>query len=126
MTELTGEPIEAGRIFQKLSQKGAGSVVVHFGVVKPSVEGRKTRGILFEERGDLAGEMKALEEKLRKDYDLIDVVLVRRTGELRVGDIILAAAVSAVGRDAAFGACREAVESFKKMENIGKRELYED
>ena len=124
MVDLTDTPIEPMRIFQRLSSQGAGSVVVHFGIVKPVAEDRHTRGIRFAPDGDLLSELRALEAELRKKWELTDVLLVRRMGELKVGEIILAAAVSAPGREAAFGACRDAVEGFKKMKRLRKQELF--
>ena len=124
MVELTDTPIEPMRIFQRLSNQDAGSVVVHFGLVKPVAEERRTRGIRFAPDGDLMNELRALEAELRARWEVTDVLLVRRMGELPVGEIILAAAVAAPGREAAFGACRDAVEGFKKMKHLRKQELF--
>jgi molybdopterin synthase catalytic subunit len=124
MVELTDTPIEPMRIFQRLSNQDAGSVVVHFGLVKPVAEERSTRGIRFAPDGDLMNELRALEAELRAGWKVTDVLLVRRMGELPVGEIILAAAVAAPGREAAFGACRDAVEGFKKMKHLRKQELF--
>ncbi|UCD56307.1 MAG: molybdenum cofactor biosynthesis protein MoaE, partial [Candidatus Hydrogenedentota bacterium] len=103
MVELTDRPIDPTTVFGRLSRDGTGSVVVHFGVVKPVVEEKRTAGIRFAPDGDLEGEMRALEAEMRAKWELTDLLLVRRMGELAIGDIILAAAVSAPGRDAAFG-----------------------
>jgi molybdopterin synthase catalytic subunit len=124
MVDLTDTPIEPTRIFQRLSSQAAGSVVVHFGIVKPVAEDQRTRGIRFAPDGDLISELRALEAELRAKWEVTDVLLVRRMGELKVGEIILAAAVSAPGREAAFGACRDAVEGFKRMKHLRKQELF--
>jgi len=124
MVDLTDTPIEPMRIFQRLSSQEAGSVVVHFGIVKPVAEDQRTRGIRFAPDGDLVGELRALEAELRAKWQVTDLLLVRRMGELKVGEIILAAAVSAPGREAAFGACRDAVEGFKRMKHLRKQELF--
>lgn len=124
MVELTETAIEPQKIFQRLSQTGAGSVVVHLGVVKPVAEDKRTRGIRFAAEGDLLGELRALEAELRAKYELSDVLLVRRMGELKVGEIILVTAVSAPSREAAFDACRAAVEGCKKLTRLRKEELY--
>lgn len=124
MVELTETPIEPLRIWERLSRAGAGSVVVHFGVVKPVAEDQRTRGIRFAPEGDLLGELRSLEAELRAKYELTDLWLARRMGELKVGEIILAAAVSAPGREAAFSACRDAVEGCKKLKRLRKQELF--
>ncbi|GAB4332104.1 MAG: molybdenum cofactor biosynthesis protein MoaE [Candidatus Abyssubacteria bacterium] len=125
MIEVTEHPIDSRDIYERISHEGSGSVVVHFGVVKPVVSGRATRGIRFSARPGLKDEVRSIESRLRKRWTLTDVLLVRRVGELSIGDIILAAAVSAPERGPAFEACREAVESFKKLERMQKEELFE-
>jgi molybdopterin synthase catalytic subunit len=125
MIEVTERPIEPRTVYERISHEGSGSVVVHFGVVKPVVAGRATRGIRFAPKPGLEDEIRAIEAKLRANWAVTDVLLIRRIGEVSIGDIILAAAVSAPERGPAFEACREAVESFKKLKCVQKEELFE-
>lgn len=126
MIELTENPIETGKIYEQMSHKGVGSLVVHVGVVKPMVEDRKTGGIRLTPEGDPKKEMQKVEQELREKWDILDVLLIRRIGELRVGDVILVAAVAATSRGTAFDACRSAVEVLKEKRGLRKEELYED
>jgi len=126
MIELTDQAIDPQTIISRLSFQDAGSVVLHFGVVKPVAQGESTQGLRFTPDGDLAGELRELEAELRARWEVTDVLLVRRMGQLKIGEIILAAAVAAPGREAAFGACRDAVEGFKKMKHLRKQELTEN
>lgn len=125
MVEVTEVPIKPGAIYDRLNTEGTGSVVVHFGVVKPLVEGKKTGGIKFAPNGDLEGEIAEIEKQMREKFSINDALLIRRVGSLSIGDIILAAAVAAETRGAAFDACRFAVESFKKLKRVKKEELFE-
>jgi molybdopterin synthase catalytic subunit len=125
LIEVTESPINPGAIYERLKTEDAGSVVFHFGVVKPLVEGKKTGGIEFAPNGDLEGEIAEIEKQMREKFSINDVLLIRRVGALSIGDIILAAAVAAETRGAAFDACRYAVESFKKLKRVKKEELFE-
>lgn len=125
MIEVTENPIEPGKVYERLSEEGVGSLVVHFGIVKPVVDDRKTSGIRLLKDGDAAGEMKKVEDHLREKWKVVDVLLIRRIGELHVGDIILVAAVSSPSKDQAFGACQEAVEALKEKRGLRKEELFE-
>ena len=125
MIEVTENPIETGKIYEQLSQEGVGSLVIHFGIVKPVVDERKTSGIRLLKDGDVTGEMKKVEDHLREKWKVVDVLLIRRIGELHVGDVILVAAVSSPSKDQAFGACHEAVEALKKKRGLRKEELFE-
>ncbi len=124
MIEVTDQDLDASRVFERLSRGGAGSVVVHTGIVKPVVNGRPTKGIRFSAGDELELELKTLEAALRENWAVSDVLIIRRVGDLRIGDIILIAAIVAENREASFGACREAVERLKKLENIQKEELF--
>ncbi|HUT54853.1 MAG TPA: molybdenum cofactor biosynthesis protein MoaE [bacterium] len=124
MIELCKKAIDPDKYFAALDQTGAGSVVTHLGVVKPDPEGRPSTGITFEEAGDLAAELRAVEAALRERYRILDLVLARRIGRLEVGDYIFFGAVSAHDRGNAFAACQEMVERVKKLKCISKKEHF--
>jgi len=125
MIELTDKPIDPKVVFEHLSRYGAGSMVVHVGVVKPKVDGKKTGGIKFEKAGELEAELEQVEKELRKKWGVTDAIIIKRIGNLKVGDAIMAAGFVAETRDPAFGACRDSVEMLKKLKNVKKTELFE-
>ncbi len=126
MVRLTEEKLEHGTAEKLIgAPDGSGSILVHYAVVKPMAENRRTRGIRFVAGSETEAEMKALEEKLRSAWEVDDVVLLRRVGELGVGEVISVVAVAASGREAAFGACRDAVSGYKKMQSLQKEEIFE-
>jgi len=126
MIDLTDKPIDLRSIHEKLSARDSGSIVLHAAVVKASVEDGRSRGIRFAPDGDMKGELENLENSLREKWAVNDLLLVRRVGELGIGDVISVVAASAPGRETAFGVCMDAVEGFKKMKRVRKTELLED
>ena len=126
MIELTGKEIDHRAMYERLCRECSGSVVFHYAVVKDVAEGKRTAGISFAADGDLEGELRGLEENVRKKWKIEDFILIRRLGDLKIGDMIMAVGISAEGRDDAFGACRDAVDGCKKLKCIGKKELYTD
>lgn len=126
MIKLTDEPLDLGFVAEHFAiREGVGSVAVHFAVVKPIAEGRPTTGICFTATGDAEDELQDLERRLHAEWEVEDIVLVRRIGELRVGEVISIVVVAAARRKDAFGACGEAVERFKKIRGLQKEELFE-
>ncbi len=125
MIQVTEHPIETDALFERLCPEGTGSIVVHVGVVKPVVEERKTQGIRLIPDGDLKGELEKIEHDMREKWNVLDILLIRRIGELRVGETILVAGVTAASKEQAFGACQEAVGMLKKKRGLKKEELYE-
>jgi molybdopterin synthase catalytic subunit len=71
--ELTENPIDPKEIYNRISKDVSGSVVIHFGVVKPVAEGQGTKGIQFAPDGDMEGEMREVEAELREKWDVEDV-----------------------------------------------------
>ena len=126
MIAVVNEPVDVNELLDRLNKQGAGSVVLHLGVVKPDPEGRKSSGVTFGDKGGLEGELSEIENSVRERFRLVDVVLARRLGQLGIGEVILFAAVSANDRENAFGACRALIERCKKMKNLEKKEHYED
>ena len=122
MIKVVNEPIVPASLLEVLDREGAGSMVFHVGIVKSDPEGKKSRGISLEAGPDAESELKEIEDRVRSNYDVVDIVLVRRMGDLDIGDFILFAAASANDRVNAFGACRELVEGCKKMKALKKTE----
>ena len=126
MIKITEKPIDVTVIFDYLQKDHSGSVVIHDAVVKRMEAGKPTSGIQFERAGDVEEELSSVEKSLRQSWPVEDVVLIRRIGKLSPGDVISVAATSSEHRDAAFRVCQEAIERFKKMKTLAKKELFHD
>lgn len=125
MIEVYEGALPVNELFERIDSEGCGSVAVHLGVVKPMVDGKGTRGILFERAGDLLSELRRIEDHVRENWDIHDVLIARRLGRLEVGDAILIAAVSAETKKEAMAACDAAVDELKKKVGLKKTELFE-
>jgi molybdopterin synthase catalytic subunit len=115
-----------GEWFEKLRRSNAGSLIFHYAVVKDQSGDKPSSGIRFERGGDMEAEMSAIEADIRLRWPVEDVLLVRRLGELRVGDLISLVAVSAAASGHAFEACQYGLSLLKKMTRIKKTELFLD
>jgi molybdopterin synthase catalytic subunit len=125
MIEVTESALDVARLFAAVDADGAGSVVVHVGVVKGEpAGGGKSAGLTLARGGDMENELAAIEADLRSRFPLVGVVIARRLGRLEVGDHILFVGVSAKDRDRAFAACRDALERTKSMKTLRKEERY--
>ncbi len=124
MHEISRGSIKVSDYVSRLERAGAGSVVIHEGICKGEAEGRGSEGVSFEETGDALAEIGEVEKALRAEFDILDVILVKRSGRVAVGETILLAAVAAKDRVNSFGACRRAVEMCKKLKTLTKTEHY--
>ena len=71
-------------------------------------------------------EMRKIAEKAIEKWPVHAIAIHHRTGVLFAGDIAVIIAVSAAHRDAAFSACRYAIDTLKVTVPIWKKEVFED
>jgi molybdopterin synthase catalytic subunit len=126
MEIVTESPLDPGKLFETLWKNKAGSVIFHYAVVKSRTGEKQSSGIRFERNGDMESELKEIAGEMRNRWNLDDVLLVRRIGELHVGDLISLVAVSSPASNDAFEACRYGLARLRKMESLKKTELYLD
>ena len=123
---VTENPLNPLQLFEKLDRRDSGSMTFHYAVVKSQNGDKTTSGILFKRDGDMEAEMSEIENDIRKRWTINDILLVRRMGLLKVGDLISLVAVSADSSKDTFEACRYALERIRKMASLKKNELYLD
>ncbi|MDA8428538.1 MAG: molybdenum cofactor biosynthesis protein MoaE [Geobacteraceae bacterium] len=127
MVKLVDTPIEPAAVYDSICSSFSGSVVFHFAVVKQqSGSGKATTCIEYQAHGDCQRELEGIAGELESRWKLEDVLLIRRTGCLVVGDIISLVAASSPNSEDAFEACRHGISRMKKMATIHKTERYAD
>ena len=122
MEYVTSSPIDPSQMYEKIQKQTAGSVVLHYAVVRGDTDGQATTSMCFERAGDVEAELSGIADGLRAVLDLEDVLIVRRLGMLQVGDIISLIAASAPRRGDAFRACMDGIMQLKKMQTVKKTE----
>jgi molybdopterin synthase catalytic subunit len=122
METVTETTINPNEIYDRIKKETVGSVVLHFAVVREFTGDQVTQIIDFQRNGDIENELKAIVDSIKDKYELEDVLIIRRLGALKVGEVMSLVAASAPHREDAFDACRHGVESLKKMKTIKKAE----
>jgi len=125
MVMTTREAIDPRQAYNLIGKGTAGSVVLHYAVVKQNHDPeRPTIGIDYQENGDVKAELAAISEEIRQSCVLEDVLLIRRLGQVGIGEIISLVAASSPNSEDAFVACRYGISLLKKMRTIDKREHF--
>lgn len=124
MVKITDKPISINRTLEAVADPRAGGTVLFMGTVRNISKGIAVNRLRVETakglaKADLVRMAKAAAEK----FDVIGISVVHRTGKLRVGDIIVAIAVSAPHRKHAFSACGFLIDELKKTTPIWKKEF---
>lgn len=116
------QPIDPSEVYKLIKKDTAGSIVLHFAVVKRESEGKITSSIEFQASGDVNEELHTIFDEIRRRWRIEDILIMRRLGRLNIGDIIALVGVSSPHREDAFEACRYGVDRLKKMSTISKKE----
>ena len=125
MVKISAAPINPSEAYALIGKKSSGSIVLHYAVVKEdSGNEKRTSSIDYRAESGAEAELAAIAAGLKERWQLEDVLLVRRTGCLGVGDIISLVAASSPNSSDAFEACRHGISLLKKMATIKKQEIY--
>jgi len=122
MEVIATESIDPNEIYGKVKKENAGSVVMHYAVVREKTGEQITKTVEFQRDGDIENELKSITDDMRQMWQLEDVFIARRLGTLQVGEVISVVATSAPHREDAFDACRYGIERLKTMRTVKKTE----
>jgi molybdopterin synthase catalytic subunit len=127
MVKLVEYPIDPASVCNLICSTFSGSVVFHYAVVKKQAgSGNATTCIESRVQGDTVLALEGIAEVLENRWKLEDVLLIRRTGSLAVGEIISLVAASSPNSEDAFESCKFGISRLKKMSTITKTEKFAD
>lgn len=125
--KITSEPLNLAECVQQVMSPQAGGIDVFIGTVRDHTKGKKVVRLEFEAYEKMAlSEMKKIADEMMKRWPLHKIVMHHRVGVLEIGELPVIIAVSASHRDAAFDACRYAIDTLKQTVPIWKKEVFED
>ena len=97
------------------------------GSVRNETKGKKVIRLEFEAYESMAlREMNKIAEDVFKKWPVQKILIHHRTGVLLPGEVPVVITVAAAHRDAAFNACRYAIDTLKETVPIWKKEVFED
>jgi molybdopterin synthase catalytic subunit len=126
MFRVTDKPINLQELVDFVTDPEAGAVATFIGTTRNNNEGRKVVALDYEAYPEMAEkELIRLGEEARKKWQICRIAIVHRLGPVQITEPSVIIAVSAAHREAAFAACRFAIEEIKKTVPIWKKEVYE-
>jgi molybdopterin synthase catalytic subunit len=122
---ITTEPIGAHSVLPLVESEQYGAALVFLGVVRNHNEGRAVTGVYYEAYREMAERtLKEIVEEAARRVEPASIAAVHRLGELAVGNVSIAIAVSTPHRAEAFDACRYVIEEVKQRLAVWKQERY--
>jgi len=126
-TAIVHDPIRNEDVLAHVGADEDGAAVLFLGIVRDHADGRPVTGMTYESYEEMAEPVLreiALEAAQRIGSDRVAVV--HRVGDLRIGEVSVAIAVSSPHRAEAFDASRYVIEEIKKRLPVWKKEHYAD
>jgi molybdopterin synthase catalytic subunit len=125
--KISDEPLDVLSCVNLVTQPTCGGIDVFIGTVRDATKGKRVLRLEFEAYEAMAiREMRRIAETAFEKWPVQALAIHHRTGILHPGDIAVIIAVSAAHRDAAFDACRFAIDTLKQTVPIWKKEVFED
>lgn len=126
LTAVTEDDLEVAAHVRAVDDPEAGATVSFSGVVRNHDDGRSVSELEYHGHPTAAAIVAVVAADIAARDGVIAVAVSHRVGLLRVGDIALAAAVSAAHRREAFAACTDLVDEVKRRLPVWKRQIFVD
>jgi molybdopterin synthase catalytic subunit len=126
--ELFGSPFEPWEELQKYQKSQdvgakAGAACVFVGSMRDFNEGDRVSGMYLEHYPAMTGEhLEKIAQEARQKWDLEDILMIHRYGDIAPADTIVLLAVWSAHREEAFSACRYLIEELKTRAPFWKKE----
>jgi len=126
MFRVTDKPIDLKELVDYVGDPQAGAIATFIGTTRNNNEGRKVIALDYDGYSEMAEkELARIGEDAKTKWPICRMAIVHRLGPVQITEASVIIAVSAGHRDAAFAACRFAIEEIKKTVPIWKKEMYE-
>ena len=126
MFRVTDTPIDLQALVDCVTDPEAGAIATFIGTTRNNNQGRKVIALDYEAYPEMAEkELARLGEEAKRKWQICRIAIVHRIGSVQITEPSVIIAVSAAHREAAFAACRFAIEEIKKTVPIWKKEVYE-
>jgi len=100
-----------------------GGISIFLGTARDRSKGRDVDSITFEHYEGMAQKkLREIRERALKDFDIIEIAILHRYGEIGIGENIVLIVVGAEHRAEAFRACKWAIDELKQITPIWKLE----
>jgi len=101
-----------------------GGVVTFIGTARESSKGKEIKELFFESYEEMAlKKLEALREDAIEKFDIFDLSVIHRLGQIQIADDIVLIIAIAEHRKAAFEACEWAIDELKRTVPIWKKEI---
>jgi molybdopterin synthase catalytic subunit len=126
LVEIRDTALDVNEVLASLSDAAAGGLNLFVGNVRDHDDDKAVTGLEYSAHPTALDRLRAVAERVAKEYDVIAVAAVHRVGKLAIGDAAVIVATAAAHRGVAFDASRALINELKQTVPIWKHQLFVD
>lgn len=129
MIKIQKEDFSVEEEIKKVKAKSAriGGIVAFLGTAREFSRCKDIKKLLYEHYpGMVQKKLEELRERALKNFDVLEVAIIHRTGEIKIGENIVLIIAAAEHRRDAFKACEWCIDELKRAVPIWKKEVTSD
>ena len=120
-------PLSIDDCYSYVLNKECGGISLFVGTTRKKSRDREVTHLEFDAYQPMAKkEMTKIAQKCIEEYGISKIAIHHRKGKVDITEIAVIIAVSSIHRDAAFKACRYAIDTLKETVPIWKKEFLKD
>ncbi len=124
---ITADPIVPVDVLTRVGDERDGAVLLFLGTVRNLNDGRPVDGLTYQAYPEMAeAVLEEIAAEAAQRFETDRITVVHRHGELEIGDVSVAVAISTPHRAASFDGARYVMEELKRRLPIWKHEHYVD
>jgi len=124
---ITSEKLDLAICNEFVQDDACGGIALFVGTVRNHTKGKEVKRLDFSAYKPMAiKEMHKIATQAIEKFDISKIAIHHAVGNLKIGDVPVIIAVSSAHRDAAFKACKFAIDTLKETVPIWKKEHFED
>ena len=125
--QLLDQALQSQSCIDFVASGDVGGIAVFIGTVRNCTKGKPVLRLDFEAYEPMAvSELKKIAIQAKEQFKVQKIAIHNRVGSLEIGEMAVVIAASAPHRDAAFEACRFAIDTLKQTVPIWKKEIFEN
>lgn len=126
LADVVDTPVSVEQVSDAVATDRDGAVVTFAGVVRDHDDGKGVTALGYERHPSAGAVIAEVARTIAADHPDVRIAVLHRVGDLVVGDVALAAAVSSPHRAQAFTACAALVDLVKDRVPIWKHQRFTD
>lgn len=126
MIKIQREDFSIEEEIKKVKARSAriGGVVAFLGTAREFSRGKEIKKLVYEHYAAMAQKkLEELRERAMKNFEVIEIAIIHRTGEIKIGENIVLIIAAAEHRSEAFKACQWCIDELKRAVPIWKKEI---